>query len=238
MHMLKKILIEVLYFLKTLGTRLKNTLNLSGNGERVDISVVNGQIDTHGLDMYQTSHVYRYRYALEHIAEGATIGDFACGTGYGSILLSQKAKNVIGIDINSRVVTRIQKRYKDKDTVSFICADLLAINYSNTFDTIVSFETLEHLTKNNIRKLLSLYNRALTSHGQLIFSTPYMQQQTKEAMDLGFHLTFEINEKEISQWLKDAGFTVVSFAYQNYQTHTIEKELTAKDFIICIAQKI
>lgn len=238
MYTLKKIAIEIVFFLKTLNVRIKNMLNLSGNGERVDITVTNGIIDMTGLDMYQISHIYRYKYALETIAPGAVVGDFACGTGYGTVLLSQKAKSVTGIDINCRVIKKIQQRYINISNVSFVCSDLLAIAYERVFDTIVSFETLEHLTENNIKKLLTLYNKALSPNGILIFSTPYMQQQTKEAVTLGFHLTFTIDENKITSWLKDAGFAVVSFAYQNYQTHSIETNLAQKDFIICIAKKI
>lgn len=210
---------------------------LGGNGERVDIQLQTN-FNFNKLDVYQKNHLKRYEFAKELIDVGAVCGDFACGTGYGSVLIADKANKVIGADIDSKVVNTIQVRYKEKANVNFLNENLLNLNFNNLFDTILSFETIEHFEEDDIRLLLKIFANALKEKGQLIFSTPYMQEKSEGAMKLGFHLTFDINEKKIEDWLDEAGLKIESFHYQNYDTHFVKKVLERKDFIICIAQKI
>lgn len=205
-------------------------------GERVDI-LFNKKIDFETLDMFQKSHYKRYEHALEIIGPGEVCGDFACGTGYGAVMLSKKTKKVIGADINTGVVSAIQKRYQAIKNVEFIHANLLDLTYEEIFDNIISFETIEHFTEDNISRLLAVYNKGLKTGGKLIISTPYLQEKDEAALKLGHHLTFYINEQTIGNWLSAAGFTPVNFWYQNYDSHLIKAELDKKDFIICEAQK-
>lgn len=213
-----------------------HSANLEGNGERVDI-IHKQYVDFDKFDMYQKSHYSRYEFAKKCIAQNSVCGDFACGTGYGSIMLADKAKKVVGVDINLKVINEIRNRYKMVKNVEFIHSDLLDLSYESIFDTIVSFETIEHLAESDILKLLQIYNKALKSKGKIIFSTPYMQERSVNAKKLGFHLTFNINEEKITEWLDRTNFTVESFKYQNYKTHLIQEVLEPKDFIIGMAQK-
>jgi len=209
---------------------------LGDGGERVDFTYTS-LLDISKLDMYQQNHIQRYLFAEKIISNNLVCGDFACGTGYGSAILSKKSKSVLGIDLNSKVINEIKKRYQHISNVSFENKNLLEINFENEFDTIISFETIEHFTEENIFKLLTLYNKALKSKGKIIFSTPYMQEESENAKKLGFHLTFNINEEKIKTWLDKTQFNLDSIYYQNYKTHTIHKNLEDKEFLICIATK-
>jgi 2-polyprenyl-3-methyl-5-hydroxy-6-metoxy-1,4-benzoquinol methylase len=209
---------------------------LGGDGERVDIEIKNGLLYKK-LDMYQKSHLKRYEFALELIKENDVCGDFACGTGYGSVLISSKASEVIGADINEKVISEIQIRYKDNLKVKFFSANILTLDYENYFDNIISFETLEHLEEEDLKKVLKIFSKALKPNAQLFFSTPFMQEKSENAIKLGFHLTFFINEQKIAEWLKEAGFKIKLLKYQNYDTHTIKDDLKNKNFIICVAVK-
>jgi 2-polyprenyl-3-methyl-5-hydroxy-6-metoxy-1,4-benzoquinol methylase len=210
---------------------------LGGNGERVDIQITDA-LKYEKLDMYQKSHLKRYEFSRDFIHQNDVCGDFACGTGYGSVLISKKAKKVIGADIDEKTVSEIKVRYKDNPKVEFHCANVLSLDYQNYFDDIISFETLEHLKEEDLRKTLGIFHKALKSGGQLFFSTPYMQEKSENAIKLGFHLTFFIDEKKIEGWLNEAGFKIKLIRYQNYDTHLIKPTLKKKDFIICVATKV
>jgi len=209
---------------------------LGDNGERVDIALTE-KVNFNKLDIYQKNHWKRYEFAETCVKKEDVVGDFACGTGYGSILLASKANKVIGADINALVISKIKDRYKNVNNVQFMEADLLELSYDTYFDTIVSFETLEHFKENDIQKLLLSFSKALKSNGRLIFSTPYMQEDSETAIKAGFHQTFYINEKKISLWLHQAGFSVKSYNYQNYDTHFIKQYLEKKEFIVGVAVK-
>jgi 2-polyprenyl-3-methyl-5-hydroxy-6-metoxy-1,4-benzoquinol methylase len=210
---------------------------LGGDGERVDIQI-NSDFKFEKLDIYQKSHFKRYEFAKDLILTGEVCGDFACGTGYGSILLSEKASKVVGADINDMVIQEIKERYNSTRNVIFLNENLLNLKYKDYFDTIISYETIEHFTENDILKLLDIFRLGLKNNGKLIFSTPYMQERSVSAEKLGFHLTFHINEEKIKSFLLQCGFEPILFTYQNYLTHNIECDIVKRDFIICVAKKI
>lgn len=209
---------------------------LSDKGERVDISYKK-DINETDLDIYQKSHLRRYLFATQHIRQGGITGDFACGTGYGSLILSEHSERVTGIDINKKTVDAIKKRYANFNKVEFLNKNLLSIEYENVFDSIVSFETLEHIAEEQLPLYFDKIARALKLDGIFIFSTPYMQEKSENAIKYGFHLTFYIDETKLDGWLQSAGLKIREFYYQDYKTHDIVKEKNNPDFVIGIARK-
>jgi GT2 family glycosyltransferase/ubiquinone/menaquinone biosynthesis C-methylase UbiE len=209
--------------------------NLGNDGERVDIFYKEG-IRFDELDINQKNHYRRYEYAKSIVPDGKIVGDFSCGTGYGSVMLSEKSSRVIGVDINEEVIKHINLRYKNIQNIEFVRANLLDLEYQSLFDYIICFETIEHLKEDDISKLFGVFRRALKPGGTLILSTPYMEQKTPEAISKGFHLTFQINETKIQQWLSANGLLCELFKYQNYQEHNLEDRPQKKDFIICVAR--
>jgi 2-polyprenyl-3-methyl-5-hydroxy-6-metoxy-1,4-benzoquinol methylase len=209
---------------------------VTGGGERVDIDLTR-RLRERRLDMYQLSHLRRYQFAASLIAPGESVGDLACGTGYGSILLSREGVRVIGVDRDADAVERATARYRSIASVDFLQLDLLQLPHVAIFDTVVSFETVEHFPESDVLSLLALFRRALKPGGKLIFSTPYLQENSAAAQALGFHQTFQINEDKISDWLDGASFAPPRFYYQSYAHHDVEDALAQKDFIICVAKR-
>ena len=210
---------------------------LGGDGERVDIQL-QLPFNYDQLDIYQKNHFRRYEFAKDLVDMGDVCGDFACGTGYGSVLISDKASKVVGADLDSEVVSAIKERYSTKENVQFVNENLLNLKYNNFFDKIISFETIEHFYEKDIFLLLKTFHSALKANGMLIFSTPYMQERSEAAEKLGFHLTFYFNEEKVSKILSQCGFELTLCKFQNYDTHNIENNLDKKDFIICVAKKV
>jgi 2-polyprenyl-3-methyl-5-hydroxy-6-metoxy-1,4-benzoquinol methylase len=208
---------------------------LDGGGERVDIDVRGGDPPFELLDQYQRSHWRRYEFALDQIAARAAVADLACGTGYGSVLLARKAASVLGVDIDEAVVGAARRRYSRFENVEFRAGDLRAIGARDAFDVVVSFETIEHFDEATIQSLLRLFATSLKPGGRLIFSTPYCQERSPEAIALGFHETFMIDETKLEEWLTAASLIPVRFHYQDYQTHTVRSEKGVPDFIVGIA---
>ena len=209
---------------------------LDGGGERVDIDVSRGTPPYESLDVYEKSHWRRYEFAVQHMVVGGATGDFACGTGYGTAMLARGSSVAIGADSNRRVIREITRRYGDVPNLRFLRTNLLRLDYDNVFDTIVSFETIEHFQEDEIPDLLSRFGRALKPGGIFIVSTPFMQSRSPEAIAMGFHRTFLINEIRLRSWLEHADLEVRSFGYQSYQRHTVVEEPPSDcDFLIAVA---
>ncbi len=116
-------------------------------------------------------HVKRYEYAATE-GVGKKVLDIACGTGYGCSILANVAESVVGIDISSDVVEIAKKEFPDKKII-FQQGDASRIEFpDNTFDTITSFETIEHLPKDKVDKYLSELFRVLKPGGLIYISSP------------------------------------------------------------------
>lgn len=133
-------------------------------------------------------HVHRYGILQPFVSEKKVL-DAACGEGYGSKMIAQWAKSVVGVDIDEVSVRHAAERYQ-YDNLKFECCDVLDLSYQdNSFDVVVSFETLEHLLEHD--ELLSEFQRVLKPDGYLIISTPDKAQYSDMA---GFNNEFHVKE--------------------------------------------
>lgn len=120
-------------------------------------------------------HLARYQFCLPYV-KGRVL-DLACGSGYGTQFIAKKKKrdvdDVIGLDANEEAVKYARSRYYHPN-VDYYCENavdtLLAKKYG-TFDTIVSFETLEHI-EDEKQFLFNLYE-LLSPGGTILLSTPF-----------------------------------------------------------------
>jgi SAM-dependent methyltransferase len=114
--------------------------------------------------------VTRYRFAASR-ARGKLVLDVACGRGYGTALLLQSgARRVIGVDISEQELD-IARRNVTSNGIDFIQADASGLPFKDgSFQIIVSFETLEHLSGSD--EFLAEVVRNLSPSGVFILSTP------------------------------------------------------------------
>jgi 2-polyprenyl-3-methyl-5-hydroxy-6-metoxy-1,4-benzoquinol methylase len=208
-------------------------MDLENDGERMDINYYN--MDYNSFNIYQKSHYKRYEMAKTQVKENYIVGDMACGSGYGSLMLSEMGKEVYGVDIDQITIDEITERYENEKKVKFYKNNLLDIDFENKFDLIVSFETVEHFDESDIEKLMFNFHKALKKEGTIIFSTPYNQEKIPASMK--WHKTFYIVEDKMKELL-NGFFEIEKIWYQDYQTHDLKDQIDKKDFIICKAKKI
>jgi ubiquinone/menaquinone biosynthesis C-methylase UbiE len=114
-------------------------------------------------------HLERYCFAGKFIVDKNVL-DIACGCGYGTSFLARRgAKSVIGVD---RSVEALEcAKFYTESNLKFINGDAYKLEFeNNTFDVIISFETIEHL--DNPTKFVTELQRVLKKDGTLIISTP------------------------------------------------------------------
>lgn len=129
-------------------------------GERMETDIY-GQV--------AVEHLHRYALAMEWSA-GKLVLDVACGEGYGSALLARNAKEVVGIDIDPATIEKAKQTYK-LPNLNFQRGDVTSLPLeSESFDMVVSFETLEHTARHE--EMMSEIKRVLRKDGLLVISTP------------------------------------------------------------------
>lgn len=114
-------------------------------------------------------HTHRYSFSRE-LADGKAVLDIACGDGYGSRMMADVAKSVVGVDISRDTVIRAARKYPYPG-LSFVCGSAAAIPLADdSVDLVTSFETIEHLTEHDA--MLDEIRRVLRPGGLLIMSSP------------------------------------------------------------------
>lgn len=93
-------------------------------------------------------HVERYEFAARHVRPGRVL-DCACGVGYGTRILVDRAGpgvNALGVDLCPAAIDYARKHYSGTG-VRFVESDAMQFFDPDGFDTVVSIETIEHLSR-------------------------------------------------------------------------------------------
>jgi SAM-dependent methyltransferase len=133
---------------------------LEWTGERLT-TAASGQVEI--------EHLHRYFLARE-LCRGLDVLDVASGEGYGSALLAQVARSVIGVELSDDAVAHASTayvapnlRFQQGDARNLPLADA-------SVDAVVSFETIEHFYEHE--QFIAEIRRVLRPGGLLIISSP------------------------------------------------------------------
>lgn len=115
-------------------------------------------------------HMHRYLWASRLLA-GRRVLDLGSGEGFGAGILSDTAREVVGVDVDERTVEHASLNWSSA-TVSFVQGSALDLSAfePGSFDAVVAFEIIEHLQDQS--RMLAEIDRVLTDDGLLVISTP------------------------------------------------------------------
>jgi ubiquinone/menaquinone biosynthesis C-methylase UbiE len=145
-------------------------------------------------EYWALEHLHRYALVTE-IIKGKAVVDIASGEGYGSFLMSQHARSVIGVDISEEAVTHASTKYPG-DNLRFKHGSAVQIPVPDaTVDVLVSFETLEHHDQHDL--MMQEIKRVLKPGGITVISTP---DKLNYSDIPGYHNAFHVKELYTSQF--------------------------------------
>jgi ubiquinone/menaquinone biosynthesis C-methylase UbiE len=120
------------------------------------------------------AHIVRYALAAEWVRPGDTVLDCACGLGYGSALLAARSagRRFIAVDIDETAIRYAYDHFAGRYGVEYRQSpgEQLGFLSDQSIDTIVSFETIEHVP--DYLQILQEFARVLKPDGRLIASVP------------------------------------------------------------------
>lgn len=177
---------------------------LSKTGER-QVSV-----DMEGI---RDDHKLRYAWAAERIGSDDVVLDAGCGIGYGSNILSERAKKVIAFDA-SREAIDYASRYWKTDNINFSVKDAYTLGFKKDvkFDVVVAFEIIEHLP--TPRLFLSRLRMFLRKSSRVFISVPN-ERRIRYSCELNpFHF-MHYTENDVADLARDSGYSVVAMFGQD-----------------------
>jgi len=135
-------------------------------------------------EMQGVHHIARYHWAVEALSQRTTgsIIDIACGSGYGSHMIAKRypTADVLGVDYDPRAIEHARRNYKAAN-LRYVVGDVTTWTSEDgplpTSDTIVSFDTIEHLLHRDIALMRMADN--LIDDGWLLLATPCGHGQSR-----------------------------------------------------------
>lgn len=202
--------------------------------ERIYPSSVEGV----GMDENVERHIARYRFAAEFIGTSDVVLDGACGAGYGSAIIADKAASVIGIDISEEAINFAVKKYQKKN-ITFLCEDLARFSCKDRqFDAVVCLETMEHLAPEVCGNFMRAVHRWLKPRGVLVASSPMLRYRNGKPFITNPHHINEMPREALLGFFIESfpGFTVQFFHQkQNAFTPLLDED---SGFCIIVARKM
>jgi ubiquinone/menaquinone biosynthesis C-methylase UbiE len=117
-------------------------------------------------------HWHRYAFAAK-LAGNAVVLDAACGEGYGTAFLSSVCKHIWGVELDAEAVRNASAKYAQRSNLQFVQGTVTALPFeSESFDLVVSFETIEHIDQQSQGHMLREFSRVLKPEGLLLLSSP------------------------------------------------------------------
>ncbi len=169
---------------------VSSPMSLDDSGERVHVV---SRPRTHN----ELAHYNRYRWAAANVS--GRVLDAACGTGYGTRILSSRAIAVSGVDYHEAAI----KVARETVPGTFVVGRLPDLPWPNEdFDAVVSFETIEHIADDV--GFLREIRRVLVPGGKLLLSTPNREREGAEPNP--WHVR-EYALAELRGLLFDSGFS-------------------------------
>ncbi len=144
-------------------------------------------------------HEHRYRFCLD-LVQGRRVLDIACGEGFGSAMMAERAERVWGVDIDRHAVAHASANYK-RDNLRYLVGSCAGIPLPDaSVDVVVSFETIEHHDEHDA--MMDEIRRVLRPGGVLVISSPDKRTYSDErAFRNEFHVK-ELYAEEFAALLK------------------------------------
>ena len=182
-------------------------------------------------------HIYRYKFATNFIRPNDKVLDCACGSGYGSRILSNDGAEVLGVDSNRDAITFANQHYA-KSSVKFMVDEISELTFPDaSFDVIVSLETLEHVPNEICRKYLSKIASWLKPKGLVVSSSPMLRYKDgKPYVTNPYHIN-ELPKAELLTMFKTYLPNLVLQFYHQDETRFIPLLDEHTGFCILVARK-
>jgi SAM-dependent methyltransferase len=118
----------------------------------------------------EARHRAAYLYARV-LAEGREVLDAGCGEGFGTVLLAERARRVLGVDYAPEAVATASATYRDVPNLAFTRLDVRDLpGLDRRFDLITNFQVIEHL--HDPLPFLTAVRGGLANDGMLLLTTP------------------------------------------------------------------
>lgn len=143
---------------------------------------------------------------------GPSVLEVGCGTGNFTLLLAESGRRVTAFDLNADYVEQARKRFASASNVQVHCADATTAEWTETFDSVVLLDVLEHIEADT--DFLNRLRRALKPDGRLILKVP-AGSWLYSPMDQAIGHYRRYDKRSLGEAIRTAEMVPVSMSYFN-----------------------
>jgi len=184
------------------GRRLKQVLSRRKTQSEAFFSSAAGQWDRLREDLFgPTSHLRALAALIDH---ELVVGDLGCGTGQVSEWLAPFSGRIIAVDSSKEMLKAARERLSGARHIELRQGPLEKLPIENgELDVALLMLVLHHLPEP--KQALAESARALRPGGRLLIldMMPHEREDYRQTMG---HVWMGISEKQMNQWLQEAGF--------------------------------
>ena len=114
----------------------------------------------------------RYKFVAKMLEGKNSVLEVGCGDGFGSTIVAQAVKNLVGIDCEPYVIANAVENKWIKERGKLIVHDILESPYPEKFEAVFSLDVIEHIHLEDEDQFLKNIVRSSFDSSVLIIGTP------------------------------------------------------------------
>ncbi len=144
---------------------------------------------------------FAYEFAEGYVKD-KDVADIGCGTGYGTVHLSQFAKTATGVDYSAETLEESRKQYADIKNLNFVHGEVPPVPLeSESMDVVTAFQFIEHI-QNPVDFIQDVY-RVLKPGGVFLCTTVNAKMSLARNPFHVFEYDFNWMESDFKKVFKD-----------------------------------
>jgi len=193
--------------------KLTKKMKVSNDMERLVVDDWNSALVSR--DFVVLAHVQRYLWVQPYLSNLVCL-DAGCGAGYGTHFLAVNGVNkMVGVDISYEAIKYDKSEFKAAN-LEFKQMSVTKLEFvSDSFDAVISFDVLEHLTEVDQRKFIAEVARVLKPVGAAYIGCPNAKRTV--SLTNPFHLRELLREEFellLNQYFQDVAVLGQDIIYE------------------------
>ena len=179
----------------------------------------------------------RYKFVAKLLKKTDRVLEVGCGSGLGSIFLSQHCEKVVGLDVKKNEINEA-KRYKLRENIRFEVGDFFDYSEHEKFDVIVNMDVIEHMPVEIGHELVQKASKLLNHTGLFVCGTPSIYSYPyQSALSQASHIKC-YDRDELVELIENYFQRTLSFSMNDELVHTGFHKMAWYYFIIAFSPKI
>lgn len=179
----------------------------------------------------------RYKFVVRLIKKTDRILEVGCGSGLGSVFLSQHCAHVTGIDVKATEVEEAMSLCR-RENIEFRTCDLFDLDGSQKWDVIVALDVIEHMPIEQGQKLVANIPRHLKPEGMLVIGTPSIYSYEYQGpLSKASHVKC-YDQQELVELMEEYFYRILPFSMNDEVVHTGHPKMAWYYFMLGFYPKI